>query len=977
MRLISDILKPLKITTSPLLVVILGLILSLSAQAQGWEKYYGTEANEEANAIIQTSDHGYAIVGTTTVIQGGFATFILRTDIDGTEIWQTTYNIPNASEFGNSIIEDQDGNLVITGETNSGEGGRDVFVMKFNAKGDTLWSQPVIFGDGDDDRGFDIINTSDGGYLVVGSYSILGEEDFYAIKLDIDGNEEWQRNWGTDSKDVLRAVVQTPEGDYIVTGSTGENDESDIYVARLAPDGDILWTNIFGLAGENDVAYDIIRSDTNYVLAGKVKNNGDYYAVKINGEGASQWITPVGIPDALEEARSIKESKDGGYILGGVAEVPGDPDIRASMVKLDANGNFLWEKRYGRTSSNITASLSIGNGLTIDPTGALVLTGYTSKNVLSEDTDVLLIKSNPEGEEVFTNKVVGNVFYDLLNDCTFNGVEEGIRRWTIEATGPDKTFYATTDDFGNYELTLDTFQYEIAVVRPNDYWQTCQSSYIVNFPEQYDTLTRNFAIYPQTNCTDLEVDVSTTFVESCEEAVYTITYCNHGTIEADDPIVELVLSKNLSYESAPPSYQTDSLYGFEINDLSPGECGSFQITARASCDALISETHCIKAFITPDIICAPVNPSWDGSSIAVNGYCDEDSVRFEIANIGFQTTSVATEYIVVEDIVMGFQQQSGPVLTAGETVKFAIGADGTTKRLIARQAEGHPGNSRPTIAVEGCVAGGGTDYSTGYHTQFPEDDADRFREVDCQENILPSTFDAQVKRGYPKGYNDSLKVANTTDFKYHIKFQNVGTDTAIRLVIRDTISSFLDPTTVRIGSSSHDVDFEVYGDGILKFTFNNIMLPDSSTDEEGSHGFVKYRISQKPDNPDGTAILSSAAVYFDYQIPQATNDLQNYVCGPEWTSFIITSDHEVFIPETVINVYPNPISQFATFELEGVDLLTPFDFKIYDVSGRLVRSEQFNSTTFQVDRGNLPSGTFFYEISSEGQLISTGKIITQ
>jgi len=199
-------------------------------------------------------------------------------------------------------------------------------------------------------------------------------------------------------------------------------------------------------------------------------------------------------------------------------------------------------------------------------------------------------------------------------------------------------------------------------------------------------------------------------------------------------------------------------------------------------------------------------------------------------------------------------------------------------------------------------------------------------------------------------------VTVSTDLKYHIKFQNVGTDTAIRVVIRDTISTLLDPQTIRPGASSHDYEFEVYDNGILKFTFNNIMLIDSSTNESASHGFVKYRITQKPDNPEGSIIKNGAAIFFDYNAPLGTGDVCNVIGGLEWTDFIITNDHEVYIPKTEIKIYPNPITQFATFELDGPSIQTPLDFEIYDVAGRLVRSERFFETTFTFSRKNLPSG---------------------
>jgi hypothetical protein len=328
---------------------------------------------------------------------------------------------------------------------------------------------------------------------------------------------------------------------------------------------------------------------------------------------------------------------------------------------------------------------------------------------------------------------------------------------------------------------------------------------------------------------------------------------------------------------------------------------------------------------------------------------------------------------------MGIQEQPIGPLLPNQSKLLAYPADGTTYRLIVSspyQAEGHPGNSRPTIAVEGCVDGGGTDFTTGFYTQLPEDDKDHFRSVECQENIDLAATNPQLKRGYPKGYGDSLKIVTDTDLKYHIKFQNTGIDTAIRVVIRDTISPFLDPQTVRPGASSHDYEFEVYGDGILKFTFNNIDLADSSTNFTASNGFVKYRISQKPDNPIGSAIKNNAAIYFDYDAPESTDSVCHLVAGDFWTEFITVSTGEVFLPGVAVKVYPNPFVDYAIFEIEGLQANQLY-FNVFDLSGKLVRSEQFSSSKFEFYRKNLPSGMYVYKIETKGQLVSTGKIIVK
>ena len=972
MRLINDIIKPFLRSTRSSTLVILGLLLSLSAGAQGWEKYYGGNGEDEANAIIETIDHGYAIVGNSNSFSGSFDIYVIRTDVDGTILWEKNLGSFNQTEFGFDIIETPDQGLVIIGETTGGTfGGKDVLVHKLDKYGNFLWEQ--FYGtDGGDEKGLGIQTTQDGGLILVGE----GNDRAYIIKTDSEGNAEWETTIDTINS-VGHDIIETPSGDFIIVGSVGELDQSDVYVARLNNLGEFLQEFTFG-GNQNDVAYDIIRAadgddEGDYVIAGKKGNNSNFYAIRLNDTGATLvpvWAVEHGDPSFTEEARSIVETKDNGFVMAGLSDQSLPNFLQASLIKINSEGEEEWIKTYGRTG------LDAFNGLVKTSSGGFVATGFTSESILDFFFNVLLVKTDAEGEFAYNTHIQGKVYYDFEDDCDLNGNEQGVKNWIVKAVG-DETFYGTTDQDGNYDISVDLGQYELSLIKPNEYWNICPQSFNVNFPVPYDTLVRNFGIAPLLSCTDLEIDVSTPFLEACEESTYTINYCNHGTIDAESIEVGLILSNNLTYISSPtPSQIDDSLYIFEVNNLEVGECGSFTITVEASCDALLSETHCVTAHITPDDICLPADPAWDESSLEVSGYCDNDSVRFQIKNVGAAVMNQQLDYIVIEDIVMGLYEGEDP-LQPDETLEIAIPANGATQRLIVNQSTGHPGNSTsPTIAVEGCVAGGGTDYSTGFYTQLPEDDADHFLATDCQENI-PSTFDANVKRGYPKGYGDSLKIASTTDLKYHIKFQNTGTDTAIRVVIRDTISPLLDPQTVRPGASSHDYDFEVYDNGILKFTFNNIMLLDSSTNDAASHGFVKYRITQKPDNPEGSIIKNGAAIYFDYNVPLTTDSVCNIIGGMEWTDFIILSDHKIYIPQTEIKIYPNPVSQFATFELEGPSIQPPLDFNVYDVAGKLVRSERFYETTFEFDRKNLPGGMYFYQISHRNQLISTGKIVAK
>lgn len=986
MRL-TNIIKP-KNSYLPALtrlcMVAFGLFCSYSFYAQGWEHYHGGGGDEEGAAVLEIRDQGYIIVGNTNsgtdLEQSNI--YVVRTDVDGSLLWEKDIPLDNldlTDEFGNGIIAAHDGGFIIVGTTRFGGdfGERDVLLMKIDSLGFKQWER--FYGDVLDDEGYGVAATSDGGYVITGITEVpaLGNDNIYVVKTDGEGFVEWENHYGSQQKDDEgRSVVQTPDGGFIIAGSTGELDERDVWILKIGTDQFIKWDQMYG-GSTADLAYSIIRTtDNNYVWAGRYSNGGNFYYAKIQDLGNSVgqlWVKIYGAASDFEEARSIKQTRDGGFILTGTAEKNLiDPQI--PLVKTDANGNVQWTKLHGKSSA-----LDFGLSVSQTAHGSFIIAGFSYQDFTTFfESDVVLLKADSEGN-IFSNYIQGNVFYDLQDDCQFDGNEEGIRNWIVKAEGPE-TYYGTTDAEGNYSILVDTFQYLVSLISPNDYWLPCVPSYSVNFTQPYDTIVRNFPVEKEIICTDLEVDISTPFLEVCSTSLYQITYCNHGTLDADDVILSLVIDEDLSYVDSELGILTseDSLYTFDIGNLAVGECKSSWIRFEVDCDAKLSQAHCIKASITPDDICLPT-PNWDGSSLAVNGYCDGDSVRFEIKNVGMDAFSDDLNYIIVEDVIIGLEAQPIGPLPPDENKLLAFPADGTTYRLVIPspyQAEGHPGNSRPTIAVEGCVAGGGTDFTTGFYTQLPEDDKDHFRSVECQENLDIQSTDSQLKRGYPKGYGDSMQIVTDTDLKYHIKFQNTGLDTAIRVVIRDTISPFLDPQTVRPGASSHDYEFEVYGNGIVKFTFNNIDLADSSTNFNASNGFVKYRISQRPDNPIGSAIKNTAAIYFDYDVPESTDSICHLVAGDFWTDFILVNTGEVFLPGVNVKVYPNPFVDYATFEVEGIQTQQLF-FNVFDLSGKLVRSERFDAPKFEFYRKNLPAGMYVYKIETNGLLISTGKIMAK
>ena len=207
----------------------------------------------------------------------------------------------------------------------------------------------------------------------------------------------------------------------------------------------------------------------------------------------------------------------------------------------------------------------------------------------------------------------------------------------------------------------------------------------------------------------------------------------------------------------------------------------------------------------------------------------------------------------------------------------------------------------------------------------------------------------------------------------------MSADSSHRVVIRDTISSNLDITSIRPGASSHPYTFEAYGDGFVKFTFSDLGQVNSTNNEMLSHGFVKYRISQKPNNPVGTIIENSAIVFQDYDVPTDTEFSRHQVGGEKLTDFLcllMTSTENPDFPHVNLDVYPNPFTDFAKVEVTG-EQFKDMEFHVFDASGKKVRVENFENNELEFYRNQLPQGLYIFTIIVKGQVVQSGKLIIQ
>lgn len=961
--------RPLGLTKAILLL--LGVFICSISNAQGWEIYFGGNNEDFGHSIIQAQDRGYVGTGFSESFgpDGDMDVYVIRTDVDGKQVWSNIYD-DGFVEHGYSITETPDHGFLVVGDILPTQlSDANVYLLKINAGGQKQWSKQ--FGGAGNDVGFRIIpTTASGGYIVVGATTSLGNggRDIFLLKLDDQGDQVWAKAYGTSDDDFGRGVVELADG-YLLTGTAfnAANNSNDLYLVKVDFSGNEVWSQFYGQAGENDEGYDVVlAADGNPVIAGFTGDLSDGWLLKTDLGGNQIWSKTFGGPLG-DQVFDLLLTDDGDLVVTGVTELdPANSD--AFLARFDNDGNELWMNNIGRGSH-------VDWGQALAPTNdkGFIVIGYNSL-FGALGNDVTFIKAGATGD-VYTNHLTGEVFLDG-GDCVYQVGETGLNDWIVKATSNTKTFFGTTDANGHYDITLDTGDYEVEVLVKNGYWDACIALYNVSFNEQYDTLVRNFPMLATVDCPLLEVDISTPFVQNCSNIAYTVSYCNTGTAVSPTTSINVILDNGLTYTGAtiPLTSQNDSLLVFDLGLVGLDECGSFEVFVSSDCNGQPYEAYIVSAHVFPDSLCLPVSPNWDMSNITVNGYCDGDSIKFAIRNTGDGNMLQVQDFIVIEDDVLGLQGSFE--LESGQDTLITLPADGPTYRLIAEQSPGHPGNSYPTVAVEGCTTTPGN-YSTGFVTELSEDEADPFLAVDAQENI-PTVSDYILLRGYPKGYqqNGANLIPANTAIEYHVYFQNVGMDTITRLVIRDTLSPFLDLGTVVPGASSHPYDFEVYSNGVLKFTFDSmLLLPSGGT---GSDGFVKFRIAQMPDNPTGSEISNSATVFLGYDEPSQTATYTHVIGGDSLLDFIVISDVDgPQQPDGIeVSAYPNPFVSAIEFEAKGVRCQN-LTINVYDNMGRLVRQEKAPGNRLRLHRNGLPSGSYVFQLMADGQPIHSGKIIVR
>ncbi len=337
--------------------------------------------------------------------------------------------------------------------------------------------------------------------------------------------------------------------------------------------------------------------------------------------------------------------------------------------------------------------------------------------------------------------------------------------------------------------------------------------------------------------------------------------------------------------------------------------------------------------------------------------CFSNNYTVRYCNKGTAPADNATVDVTLDPYFI-YESATAPLISQnGNVYSFAVGSVGVNDC----------DDFKISVKVS-CDSELGQEHCVEAHA-FPDSclvDLSRSESLDCQPNI--GSFDPNDKAALVEGRTESEWVKANTDIEYKIRFQNTGTDTAFTVVIQDQLSNLLDPATLRPGASSHPYQFELMETGMLRFTFHDILLPDSNINEPASHGFVKFMVSQKPDIPDGNVISNCADIFFDFNAAITTNKVELTVGEPN----AVGEKGQLYQTRAI----PNPFSDQTTIEIKGLDG-QPLQLQLFSNTGVLLHNNKFTGPAYRLDRQDLPSGLYFYLIKKEGEVIGNGKLIVK
>ncbi|MBN2536785.1 hypothetical protein JXB37_00750, partial [candidate division WOR-3 bacterium] len=368
-----------------ILALLLALAAPLSAQVRFQQAFGGAEL-DYGFAVVQTDDGGYLVAGETESFGAGFRdVWLVRTDSLGDTLWTRTYGTANY-DAAFALAPASNGGHWVAGAAARSNGYTDVWLARIDAAGDTCFTR--TWGGQYNDYGFSVVATGDGGCAITGETQSFGAgySDGWLLKVNASGDTSWTRTFGTANYDFLYSVRAVPAGGYILAGSTRlPSGQEDAWLLRTDGDGIESWSRVFATTGFEELRTAVPTSDGGFAAAGTAPgvSRNHFWLVKTDAAGDTLWTRVYERwPTTGEVGYSMAQTMDGGYVMTGSSQAE---DVW--VVRTDAAGDTLWTRLIGGSQPDA------GRSVIQAADGGFALTGYT-RSYGGGWLDVWLVKTD-------------------------------------------------------------------------------------------------------------------------------------------------------------------------------------------------------------------------------------------------------------------------------------------------------------------------------------------------------------------------------------------------------------------------------------------------------------------------------------------------------------------------------------------------------------------------------------------------------
>ena len=766
------------------------------------------------------------------------------------------------------------------------------------------------------DRAYTVIRTFDNGYLVVGeSFSNDGNvsghhgttdsSDAWVVKLNADGSIQWQQSYGGSRNDRFLDVVQAGNGDFVCIGSSESNNGDvsglhstgpDVWVVRINSTGSIIWSKVFGGSFTDD-GYAIRRAVGNdgYILATAAKSNDfdvtdnlgymDIWLLRIDESGSVVWKKSYG-NNQNQFPTDISVSSDGAYLVSGYSTTNLAYTLPCQVVysyysqlriKVDANGNTIWQNISG-IPCGIPGYSSYNANLLEMPSGQLFFVGMEHSTVTESYPRRMLFRVNPATGQSMDG--IGGISNGTQQHWLIPNVSPGPHKNILL---PDSTILSSTSIYGtgSQDASLSLFKTKTtsdgdsAFLYRKRYGGTNTDVFYGVASASLDE--QQFIAVGTSNSNNGDVSgnhgdydcwvVKFSSLNQIKGKVF-IDNNNNGIKESNESY-----AKGYFVESKKNGLTIRSSSNKDGNFLNNVDTGIYTTAVKLQRPYYtINPISKQSSFATLnnkdsfDFALVPV-PGNNDLRITLKALDDlrpgfKSRYRMDYINQGTEPIASVEVRFIKPSNMNYISAVPAPTLVNGDTLSWNAGTLSPLDSsfiILTLQALPLPGVDLGDVLVFRAQI------NPVIGDETPLDNKDSLRQG------ARGSFDPNDKT---ENYDGTIYIDQLGSFQslnYTIRFQNTGTDTAFNIIVRDTLTTKLDPSSFEITGVSHPYTFTLKDNKYCTWTFSNIKLLDSNTSEPLSHGYISYRIKPQIALVLADTIRNQASIYFDYNPPVRTN----------------------------------------------------------------------------------------------------------